>query len=135
MKQATYSFLASQMLSKSKREELATVFKSFDKNGDGKLDMAEVKQGYLAHYGKLISDEEVEQMFNSVDSDQSGFIDYTEFIVAAINTEELESNEFLQAAFKMFDKDDSGSISADEIKAMIGGGSAVSEKAIEDIMK
>ncbi len=48
------------MLSKSKKEELAKVFKAFDKNGDGRLDMAEVKTGYLEHYGKVMSDEEVE---------------------------------------------------------------------------
>merc|ERR1712093_911935 len=122
-KQATFAYIASQLLSKSKKEELAKVFKAFDKNGDGKLSMEEVKQGCLDHYGKIMSDEEVEQMFNSVDSDKSGFIDYTEFIVATVNTEEFNSNEFLQAAFNMFDKDKSGSISADEIKKVLGFGS------------
>jgi calcium-dependent protein kinase len=67
-----------------------------------------------------MSDEEVENMFNSVDSDKSGFIDYTEFIVATVNSDDFNSNEFLQAAFKMFDKDGSGSISAEEIKAVLG---------------
>lgn len=135
MKQATYAYLASQMLSKQKKEELAKVFKAFDKNGDGKLSMEEVKQGYLDHYGKIISDEEVEQMFNAVDSDKSGFIDYTEFIVATVNSDEFNSNEFLQAAFKLFDKDGSGSISADEIKAVLGFGQNVDEAAMGTIMK
>merc|ERR1711881_485464 len=116
MKQATFAFIASQLLSKTERDGLAKVFKAFDKNGDGKLSMQEVKDGYLDHYGKIMSDEEVEQMFNAVDTDKSGFIDYSEFIVATVNSEEFNSNEFLQAAFKMFDKDGSGSISADEIK-------------------
>jgi len=116
MKQATYAYIASQMLSKSKKEDLAKVFKSFDKNGDGRLSMEEVKQGYVEHYGKIISDEEVEKMFKAVDADNSGFIDYTEFVVAAMNESEMNSNDFLQAAFKMFDKDGSGIISADEIK-------------------
>lgn len=74
----------------------------------------------MDHYGKVMSDEEVENMFNSVDSDKSGFIDYTEFIVATVNSDDFNSNEFLQAAFKMFDKDGSGSISAEEIKAVLG---------------
>ena len=84
MKQATFAFIASQLLSKGERDGLAKVFKAFDKNGDGKLSMQEVKEGYLEHYGKIMSDEEVEQMFNAVDTDKSGFIDYSEFVVAAM---------------------------------------------------
>lgn len=122
MKQATYAYIASQMLSKSKKEEMAKVFKAFDKNGDGRLSMDEVKQGYVEHYGKIISDDEVEKMFKMVDADNSGFIDYTEFVVAAMNEQELNSVEFLRAAFKMFDKDGSGIISGDEIKSVLGFG-------------
>ena len=47
--------------------------------------MEEVKQGYQEHYGKMISDEEVDKMFKSVDCDNSGYIDYTEFVIAAMN--------------------------------------------------
>ena len=64
MKQATYAFIASQLLSKQERDNLSSVFKAFDKNGDGKLSMTEVKEGYLDHYGRVMSDQEVEDMFN-----------------------------------------------------------------------
>lgn len=70
----------------------------------------------------MISDEDVLKMFRSVDCDNSGYIDYTEFVIAAMNEQELTSNEFLSAAFKMFDKDGSGVISADEIKTVLGLG-------------
>jgi len=132
MKQATYAYIASQMLSKGKKEEMAKIFKAFDKNGDGRLSMDEVKQGYVDHYGKIISDDEVEKMFKMVDADNSGFIDYTEFVVAAMNEQELNSVDFLRAAFKMFDKDGSGIISAEEIKAVLGfGDNAMAPGVIE----
>ena len=125
------------MLNKGERDGLAKVFKAFDKNGDGKLSMQEVKEGYLEHYGKVMSDEEVEDMFNKVDTDKSGFIDYSEFVVAAMNENQLTSNEKLQAAFKMFDKDNSGSISADEIREVLsfGGTNPLSKESIDAIIK
>lgn len=103
---------------------MAKIFRAFDKNGDGKLSMQEVKEGYLEHYGKIISDEEVEKMFNAVDFDHSGFIDYSEFVVAAMNESQLTTNDKLQAAFKMFDKDGSGIITRDEIKEVLTFGGA-----------
>merc|ERR1711990_522031 len=137
MKQATFAFIASQLLSKSERDGLAKVFKAFDKDGNGKLDMKEVKDGYLNHYGKVMSDEEVEAMFKAVDTDNSGFIDYSEFVVAAMNENQLTTNEKLAAAFKMFDKDGSGIISADEIKEVLsfGGTNQMSKATLDMIVK
>lgn len=137
LKQATFSFIASQLMSKSERDDLAKVFKSFDANGDGKLSMEEVKDGYLNHYGRVMSDEEVEQMFQSVDTDNSGFIDYTEFVVAATNSSALNSQEKLHAAFRMFDKDGSGIISAEEIREVLcfGGTNSLSAEAVDGIIK
>ena len=137
LKQATYSFIASQLMSKQERDNLAKVFKAFDKNGDGKLSMDEVKEGYLEQYGRIMSDQEVETMFRAVDTDNSGFIDYTEFVVAATSQQTLTSQEKLHAAFRMFDKDGSGTISADEIREVLcfGGSNSLTTEAVDAIIR
>ena len=84
MKKATVAFISSHLLSKKEKDGLADVFKSFDKKNDGKLDMQEVKTGYLEHYGKLMTDQEVENMFKAVDTRNTGFIEYSQFVGAAM---------------------------------------------------
>lgn len=74
-------------------------------------------------------------MFSAVDIDGSGYIDYSEFVVASMNEKNILTNEKLQAAFKMFDKDGSGFISADEIKEVLGFGKSLDEAQIMDIIK
>lgn len=53
--------------------------------------MDEVKKGYLEYYGKLMADKEVEELFNAVDISRSGYIDYSEFVVAAMHESQLYS--------------------------------------------
>ena len=57
-------------------------------------------------------------MFSQVDTDQSGFIDYSEFVIAAMNAKTVTTKEKLEAAFNMFDKDGSGIITADAERSL-----------------
>lgn len=61
-------------------------------------------------------------MFDKVDIDQSGEIDYSEFVVASMSQKQILSQNKLKAAFNMFDKDRGGTISLDEIKEVISFG-------------
>ncbi len=127
--------MASQLLTKAEKENLAKIFKAIDKNGDGKLSKEEIFEGYDLFFGKTMEKKDIEQMFESVDTDGSGFIDYSEFVIAAMNEKNLLSNEKLHAAFKMFDKDGSGTISSDEIKEILGFGKQLGEDAVNEIIK
>lgn len=74
-------------------------------------------------------------MFKNIDIDGNGAIDYTEFVMATMNENNIVTNDKLQQAFKMFDKDGSGSITADEIKEVLGFDSSINKKIIDDIIK
>ena len=89
-----------------------------DTNNDGVLSVDELTKGYE----KLLGDEaaeEAEKIFKKVDIDGSGFIDYSEWIVATIDLRKLLTAEKLQDAFNLFDKDGGGSITPDEVKDVL----------------
>ena len=106
-----------------------------DVNGDGKLSKEEIQNGYLQFFGRSLNDTEVDEMFAKVDADGSGEIDYSEFVVATMNEKNLISNNKLQTAFKMFDKDGGGSISTDEIKQVLSFGQNLDEKVVNQIIE
>jgi calcium-dependent protein kinase len=81
-----------------------------------------------------MSDDEIDEMFSKVDVDNSGAIDYSEFVVASMNEKNLLSNNKLQSAFKMFDKDGGGSISTDEIKQVLSFGQNLEESVVNEII-
>ena len=101
-----------------------------DTNGDGKLQKDEIKNGYAEFFGRNLSDEEIDEMYAKVDTDNSGEIEYSEFVVATLNEKSILSNNKLHTAFKMFDKDGGGSISTDEIKQVLSFGQNLDEAVI-----
>ena len=63
---------------------------------------------------------EVNRIMKTVDADQNGHIDYSEFVMATLNKKNLMSAERLEQAFKIFDKDNNGFIDIGEIKSVLG---------------
>ena len=121
LKTATLFYIGTNLVSKNDREALANVFKMLDKNKDGVLSKSEIKEGYLQYFGRAMSDEEIDDIFNSVDADKNGSISYHEFIVSAINRNKIEHDKMLEAAFDVFDRDKNGKVEASEIKNILSG--------------
>lgn len=79
-----------------------------DLDGDGKLSKDEIRQGYGEHFGRAMAEDEVDELFDRIDVDGTGAIEYSEFVVASMHEKSLLTDEKLMSAFKTFDKDGSG---------------------------
>lgn len=66
--------------------------------------------------GSKLKDLDIENAMNIMDTNNSGFVDYTEFIAACLQSYNYLQEHHLQTAFAFFDKDGSGTISLDELK-------------------
>lgn len=88
---------------------------SLDVNGDGSLTFEELKIG--------LKDKEngdaLMELMKSADTDGSGEINYTEFLAATMDAKLYMREEYLRAAFNMFDKDGSGKIDNEEIISLL----------------
>lgn len=56
-----------------------------DVNGDGQLSKQELIEGFSHLRTGNTTIEEIEQIFNEIDKNGSGYIDYHEFVMAAAN--------------------------------------------------
>ncbi|CAG9316619.1 unnamed protein product [Blepharisma stoltei] len=116
LRDAVHTFITSQCLSSKDTKALREVFRAMDLNGDGRLSRQELLQQYSIVMSPAEAELEVNKIMSEVDTDNSGFIDYTEFLKASIDSRVMLSTENLRYAFHMFDKDGSGTISLTELK-------------------
>jgi len=105
-------------------DEFKEAFKLFDKNDDGQITVKELKTVFDSLNFKFTV-EQIQRMVQSVDDDQSGSIEVDEFInlmKRRVNTKRGTKNsrkkayiEELAEAFAVFDIDNDGNISVDEL--------------------
>jgi len=102
--------------------EIHLVFREMDTNGDGVLELDEIKAGFKKIYGISRQEElvKIEEMFAKLDLDGSGTIDYTEFCAAGLGEKATSQEYVLWAAFKTFDvHEDDGKITKAEIMQVL----------------
>lgn len=107
------TFIVTNITTHDEIKELENLFKKLDTNQDGKLSKEELIQGSVlgdAGYSQLyphLDQRAIDNMVTSIiqqaDYNHSGQIDYTEYLVSAINKEKLLTKDKLNKAFELFD--------------------------------
>merc|ERR1719428_127915 len=96
-----------------------------DEDKDGKLTIDELTRG-LENVSDNVKPKDLAVILETIDTDGSGMIDYTEFIAATLDIkghiQRRASQNVLWQAFRVFDKDGDGVITRDELQHMMAEG-------------
>lgn len=130
LKKASLNVIATQ-LTDSAIKELKDLFMAMDNDNNGTLSVSELKQG-LEKAGVAVPPDLVEMM-NSIDTDGSGVIDYSEFMAATMDKRKYIQEDVCWRAFKTFDVDGSGNIDKYELMKLLGIDTALG--AVGDVMQ
>eukprot|EP00928_Gymnodinium_smaydae_P078731 TRINITY_DN62820_c0_g1_i1.p1 TRINITY_DN62820_c0_g1~~TRINITY_DN62820_c0_g1_i1.p1 ORF type:complete len:546 (-),score=139.23 TRINITY_DN62820_c0_g1_i1:226-1863(-) len=121
LKKAALNIIAGR-LKEGQVKRLREAFHAFDRNGDGLLTLEELRQGLQDGGFTELPEGAEEQIMEAVDANQSGLIDYTEFIAAGMDRGLHLTEDACYAAFRVFDIDGDGRITKDELRTLFSGG-------------
>ncbi|XAR63602.1 hypothetical protein NMG60_11023602 [Bertholletia excelsa] len=124
------------VLTEEQIAEFREAFCLLDKDGDGLHN-----HGRIGNCDKITgskpTEEELQRMINEVDIDGNGTIEFGEFLhLMSTKMKESEVEEELKEAFKVFDKDQDGFISAPELRnGMKEMGERLTDEEVEQMIR
>ncbi|XP_051157313.1 calmodulin-beta-like isoform X3 [Leptopilina boulardi] len=123
-------------LSEDQVAEFKEAFMLFDKDEDGTITMAELGV-VMRSLGQRPSETELRDMVNEVDQDGNGTIEFNEFLqMMSKKMKGADGEDELREAFRVFDKNNDGSISSMELRhVMTNLGEKLSEEEVDDMIK
>ncbi len=93
-------------------------FQSMDLNGQGYITMEELTQAYRRN-NILMNDIEIKDIVSQIDKSDNKMLNYSEFLIAAMDQKFLIEKENLIKVFNYFDEDNSGYIDKKNLKSLL----------------
>eukprot|EP01120_Amphizonella_sp_Union-15-10_P012452 TRINITY_DN552_c0_g1_i1.p1 TRINITY_DN552_c0_g1~~TRINITY_DN552_c0_g1_i1.p1 ORF type:complete len:150 (-),score=49.03 TRINITY_DN552_c0_g1_i1:81-530(-) len=123
-------------LSEEQVAEFKEAFSLFDKDGDGNITTKELGI-VMRSLGQNPTEAELQDMIHEVDANNSGTIDFPEFLtMMAKQMKNEDTEEEIREAFKVFDKDGNGLISAAELRhVMTNLGEKLTDDEVDEMIR
>merc|ERR1712217_957537 len=115
---------------------MGETFHLFDADQDGKLSLKELGT-MLNALGQNPTEKEVGSMMQDVEPDENGCIDFPDFLsLMARKMKDCDTEEELIEAFKVFDRDGDGFISAGELRySMTNLGEKLADIEVDEMIR
>ncbi|KAI6078827.1 Calmodulin, striated muscle [Aix galericulata] len=125
-----------ERLSEEQIAEFKEAFSLFDRDGDGCITTKELGT-VMRSLGQNPTEAELQDMVGEVDADGSGTVDFPEFLsLMARKMRDSDSEEEIREAFRVFDKDGNGYISAAELRhVMTNLGEKLTDEEVDEMIK
>ena len=112
--------------------QLRNAFRALDTDNSGTLEISEIKNAFA---GLSIPQEQIDQIFERIDLNGDGEINYTEFLTVTADRRRTLTKANLEFAFHHFDVNNSGSITSDNLaECFKREGKHLSTEEIEQIL-
>lgn len=118
LKSAILHFIISHMTNAKEIDEIIKVFQSMDRDGDGRVSLDELK--HACQVAGLSNPDDIQEIMRRCDMDSNGFMDFTEFCIAAYNWDTYISPTNIERLFRMYDHDSTGTLNFKEISNFLG---------------
>ncbi|CAB4285622.1 unnamed protein product [Prunus armeniaca] len=125
-----------EVLTEQQIAEFQEAFCLLDMDGDGCITIEELGTA-LESLDQHPTEEELQNMIREIDADGNGTIEFGEFLhLMERKIKENEADAELREAFKVFDKDQDGYISPNELRhVMINLGERLTDEEVEQMIR
>ena len=110
------------------------IFGMIDKNGNGKINQEELYNGLSELYKSDRLKEDVAEICRNIDINNDLYLEYEEFVRAAIDKSIFLTDDSLKFAFNFFDKEGKGEITVKDLINVFSG-DEVSKDDMERVRK
>ena len=118
-KKAVIAYMALNFVEKEEEKKMKNLFYKLS-NGNNKF---QINKENFAKTIKEVTDsysnEEIDDLFNKLDENKSGIIEYEEIVRGFSDRKKLLNKKNMKEAFNFFDKDNNGTINWDEISKVV----------------
>jgi len=113
--QLVIAFLVHNLPETESSQKILKLFRYFNESGNCELTKEELKKGLKEFKTEEDFDIKLDKVFEELDGDKNGTIEFEEFLRACINKNEILNDKYINYAFKFLDKENKKSLSPEQI--------------------